>query len=50
MTLGSPIGSFVQLIFPLINDLSLAPVAGTKNANDARAVSDSNGQSAVSDM
>jgi len=49
MTLGFPIGSFVYLIFPLIDDLSLAPVAGTKYANDAQAVSDSNGQHALSD-
>ena len=50
MTFGLPIGSFVYLIFALIDDLSLAPVAGAKNANDARAVSESNGQYTVSDM
>ena len=49
MTFGLPIGSFVYLIFALIDDLSLAPVAGAKNANDARAVSESNGQYTVSD-
>jgi hypothetical protein len=49
MTLGFPIGSFVYLIFALIDDLSLAPVAGTNNANDARPVSEPNGQNAVSD-
>ena len=49
MTFGSPIGSFVYLIFPLIDDLSLAPVASTENANDTRAVSESNGQNSVCD-
>jgi hypothetical protein len=49
MTFGFPIGSFVYLIFPLIDDLSLAPVAGTKSANDAQAVSESNGQHTFAD-
>ena len=50
MALGSPISQFVCLIFLLMNDRSIAPVAVTKNANDARAVSESNGQSAVADI
>jgi hypothetical protein len=43
-TLGFPIGSFVYLIFALIDSLSLAPVTSTNYPNNTRAMRESNGQ------
>ena len=38
MTLGSPIGSFVYLVFLLINRPAFAPVAGSENSDHVEPV------------
>ena len=49
MTLAS-MGSSVYLIFPLINHLSLSPIAGSKDANRTATIGKSDGENTAFDL